>query len=324
MSTVDPTYQQAIATLRSGGTTVPALPGRYVVAVGKPYERVTPQRIDAIASALTDLSLTRAAQGRSLGTWVNPDDGMVYVDVVESFTSKAAAMRAARSRAQLAVYDARADVAITVPKPRVRQSDSLDSDVMAARLINLYYDADDKTRRQGAEWYPSAGDVVVAWSIRYGVTVEAVAAVIAATSPQTRWQDNLRDAEYVLSGKDRRPGVMSENLARARRVLAADDPVDELRHGSKSGKLGGPKMHAFALNILGDTHAVTVDVWATRAALGLTWRVTEDSDRAARVLGWVGAYDRIADAYRKAAAAVGIAAPEFQATVWIAVRGKAA
>lgn len=202
-------------------------------------------------------------------------------------------------------------------------SDSLNVSDMATRIVSLYKNADEWMVNEGRHWYPTVGDNAYVLAHETGFTVETVAAVIAAFSPQTRWVDNMNDAANLLHGRPNRLGVMGTNYDRAYRVLNSLDPVDALRWGSKTGKPGGPKMFAFANNILGSNAEVTIDVWAIRAATGLVWRNGDDTDQAAKVINWTGAYDKIANAYRLAAKWLGVAVTAVQATVWIAVRGKA-
>lgn len=191
---------------------------------------------------------------------------------------------------------------------RARKSDNLSVDEMAARLLNYWHNAKEWMREAGASWYLSAQEWAEGQARETGVSVVLVAGVIAAYSPQTRWIDNLIDADNHIRGKALRTGVMGSNVKRATNVMAMGLP----------GLGKGPKTAAFARNILGDTDAVTVDVWAARAAFG-----TMDKQLASQMLGWVGAYDMVADAYRKAAAEAGVSASTMQAAVWIAIRGKA-
>ncbi|ATN94077.1 N-glycosylase [Mycobacterium phage Kumao] len=200
---------------------------------------------------------------------------------------------------------------------RARKSDSLSVEEMAIRISTLWESAEQWMRNAGASWYVDAHTWAERTADETGHTVEQVAAVIAAYSPRTRWIDNLLDADNLLRGKDKRNGVMAENHKRALRILASDNPVYALR-GTNPEKLTAPKIWSFAQNILGNGNAVTVDIWAARAALG---DVT--TEQAEQTLSWAGAYERISDAYRKAAANAGVAPSTMQAAVWIAIRGKA-
>lgn len=191
---------------------------------------------------------------------------------------------------------------------RKRKSDSLDIETMVDRILAAYYSAEPWQLEAGTRWYDNAQQWVRDAAKRHQVDAEVVAGVVAAYSPQTRWVSNLVDAEYHLAGRPLRSGVMGSNVNRARNV--------ELFGLDGLGK--GPKVNAFARNILGDTDAVTVDVWAARAALD-----TEDERELANTLRWVGAYQLIADAYRKAAAETGVTPHVMQATVWVVTRGKA-
>jgi hypothetical protein len=141
---------------------------------------------------------------------------------------------------------------------RARKSDNLSVDTMAARLLDYWHGAEMWMREAGATWYTDAQAWAQERSAELSIDVVFIASVIAAFSPQTRWTDNLLDADNLLRGNAPRKGVMSSNLNRA---IAA-------RVRGLSGLGNGPKVQAFARNILGDTNAVTVDVWAARAAFG--------------------------------------------------------
>jgi hypothetical protein len=98
---------------------------------------------------------------------------------------------------------------------------------------------------------------------------------------------------------------MKDNVARAQSAIDSDAPLSTVK---------GNKTKAFAANLLGDTEAVTVDVWAIRTALGHTVRGDE--------VKYAGVYDAIADAYRAAALVLGVSAPSVQAVCWVVERGR--
>jgi hypothetical protein len=76
--------------------------------------------------------------------------------------------------------------------------------------------------------------------------------------------------------------------------------------------LNGPKVRSFWANIMGDTDAVTCDVWAVFVALG---RKDE------RMVSTPARYRMVADAYRRAAAILGVTPRGCQAAVWVDARG---
>lgn len=188
-------------------------------------------------------------------------------------------------------------------------------------LLATYAGADEHARTYGARWYADANDAAAELAVTYGFTVAQAAGVIAALSPRISWPQNLADARTVLAQCERErddsdaPYVptfalawtcqaFTANVGTACRCAGADDPLDILN---------GPKQRAFYANIMGDADQVTVDVWATRAAT----RGNLDSPRNR------AQYDDIAAAYRRAARAVGSTPRDFQAAVWLALRGAA-
>ena len=50
----------------------------------------------------------------------------------------------------------------------------------------------------GVDWYPSALDIANRIAGKYGVSAETAAGVIAALSPNNRWERNIIDAENII------------------------------------------------------------------------------------------------------------------------------
>ncbi len=185
-------------------------------------------------------------------------------------------------------------------------------------LLHVWDRASDDARAFGPEWYPAARREAAALADRYGFTVAQAVGVIAATSPRVKWDQNLRDAEVVLSWcEDDRDGrapdfhtlrahcsSFTANLLKAAECAFVDDPLTVLN---------GPKQRAFYRNIIGDADGVTVDVWATRAAT----RGTLDHPRTR------AEYALIERAYQRAAAKRACTPRDFQAAVWLAARDTA-
>lgn len=157
----------------------------------------------------------------------------------------------------------------------------------------------------GTDWYPQA--LAVAAELT-PTAPEAGAGIIAALSPQCSWGENVKRARHTLA-QGTADGVTFGNATRkADAILAGADPLDVL---------GGPKVRAFYACILGSDTAVCVDRHALAVARGY---VAKDTRRDAKTLELVGAYDRIADAYRHAGHLVGALPSAVQAVTWTSWR----
>lgn len=176
------------------------------------------------------------------------------------------------------------------------------------RILRTFDSANASDVESGAVWYADAGDIATDLASAAG-SREHAAAVIAHLSPRTTWSRNVAGAVGLVSDGNTH-GCIGANVDRARRALQSADPI---------ATLNGPKTRRFALNILGDRSAVTVDVWAARVAFGTA---VSDPESA---LSRVGVYDAIEHAYRLAAARRGVDPTTMQATTWIVARnGRAA
>lgn len=188
-----------------------------------------------------------------------------------------------------------------------RTTSGIAAEHVLARRILRHYSDDVAAMREAREWYGVAQGAADDLAARYGVTREAAAGVIAAMSPRQTWKGNLRAADVILHaaahGLDLPAVGLRSNARKAWKIANGAAPLDVL---------GGPKVRAFFANIIGDLDAVTVDVWAARAA-----GVDPNHLTAAR-------YRAVADAYRRAAASIGLAPAILQAIVWVSIRGAAA
>lgn len=176
----------------------------------------------------------------------------------------------------------------------------------------------------GATWYGDTERLVDTMSSVTGHSRVACAVTLAHLSPRTTWQRNVAAAWAVLTAVQtagaqfdagRVAGAMGGNLTRAVYALAQQAHGDE----AVLATLHGPKTRAFALNILGDRDAVTVDVWAARVAIAPEWVRGEAGD-VERMLSRAGVYAAISEAYRIAAARAGVDATTMQASCWVAIR----
>lgn len=186
------------------------------------------------------------------------------------------------------------------------KSSPIHAETVAKRLGRLYAQTTPSERAAGVAWYWRATDTMDALAAEFGHTRETVAAVCAILSPQCPWGRNVAGTRLVLDAHARggdwteckSATVYGANVRKAFRYLDGD-----------ASALRGPKVEAFAANLRGDLDYVTVDVWATRAAVR---RDLPGRDRAAIVKG-----------YRLAAKRANVSPAEFQAIVWVRVRGSA-
>lgn len=159
----------------------------------------------------------------------------------------------------------------------------------------------------GLGWYDRAREEATSLAYLPGCgSVKRAAGVIAALSPRCQWGANVNGAHAMIraavtSAPEPIVAGIATNRARAWRIANGEDP---------DAVLSGPKVRAFFANIMGDVDAVTVDVWATRAATGRTDR---DGLKRRR-------YRLIAESYRRAGARRGLHPRDAQAAVWTVYR----
>lgn len=184
---------------------------------------------------------------------------------------------------------------------------------MVRRITRAYRAASAADRTAGIGWYDAAWrEACKIWPER----PDLAAGVLAALSPRCQWSINVAWA-YALVHAARTGDACPDISTRANRRTAwaiattGADPLTHLGKVSHTGRVkSGHKVRAFYANITGDHDAVTVDVWAYRAATG---RETAD------ITGVE--YRAIAAAYVRAAAIVGVSPRDCQAAVWVATRG---
>jgi hypothetical protein len=177
---------------------------------------------------------------------------------------------------------------------------------MLANLLDAYDNASAADANEGAEWYATAQAFAGALVAGTSLSLAQGAGVVAALSPRVQWSVNMAAATAIVDAAIRgvdEPIVagLSKNRAKAWAIANGGDSLTIL---------GGQKVRSFYANIMGDVDAVTVDVWAARAALGefATDRIPTRQ------------YEAIADAYRLAADARGVTPMVMQATVWVYTR----
>lgn len=156
----------------------------------------------------------------------------------------------------------------------------------------------------GIAWYPNARREARRIARVSGLTLHRAAGIIAVLSPRRTWSTNIQFAEEAALGNPK--GLFAD---RAEAIVQGARPLDVL---------SGPKVRAFYRNILGDTEAITVDCWTHRAAAG---DPAMHADRSSSLLR--SRYGKVAQAFRDVAPEFGLLPSQFQAAIWITIRGEA-
>ena len=95
----------------------------------------------------------------------------------------------------------------------------------------------------GCDWYPSALKIATRIADKYGTRVEVAAGVIAALSPNNRWERNIVDAEAIIkcwAAGGTRTDMLNVKVctygkmkAKAVDILTRDIPIVEILNGKK-------------------------------------------------------------------------------------------
>jgi hypothetical protein len=188
-------------------------------------------------------------------------------------------------------------------------------------ILGTYYLANEPERSAGRMWYSEAHlkALYLSWPFSCGIITSA--GVIAALSPHTKWEQNLRDAQtlfdrFKVLGADAASQVKvstyGANKAKALTILKLQSPtVDDV-----AAVLNGLKSIAFYRCILGDSQAVCVDGHAYSIWAGEHITTPKTPKISPRL------YNQIANDYRTAALIISttsqpIEPSELQAITWL-------
>jgi hypothetical protein len=182
---------------------------------------------------------------------------------------------------------------------------------MQARIVDAVTLCNPAELAEGVKWYGEAREYARTLAAGTPFTWEQVCGVLAALSPQVSWAQNKDWARMIVEAKAKWayeiPAVSTgNNRAKAWRCLDSGvNPTSVIR---------GPKVTAFYANMIGDHAYVTVDVWAFYVATGIKLRQNQSVPK------W--AYPLVVQAYKNAAAELGIEPDECQAAAWGSVVGR--
>lgn len=159
-----------------------------------------------------------------------------------------------------------------------------------------------------SNWYPIAHSWCADVAHAYGLTVEQVAGITAALSPQISWNKNKLQTtlliEKMSSGLPT-VGLMAyrANVAKAERIYNGESVLDVL---------GGKKVRSFYRNLMLDNSSVTVD----RHALHIALYGTGNDEKSGSIAPTDNLYDVAEKAYINAAHILGILPYSLQSITW--------
>ena len=133
-------------------------------------------------------------------------------------------------------------------------------------IVDRFMDATSLEIEQGRQWYVLAYDVAKRISLQYELNTETVAAVIAALSPNNKWERNIKDTENVVAAfmLGSVEDAMNVKVCTYKKNLAKAVDILNACHCNYEEILKGPKVTEFYHCIIGqsdvciDGHAYSI------------------------------------------------------------------
>jgi len=180
-------------------------------------------------------------------------------------------------------------------------------------ILKVYRMASVVDMQQGIEWYARANREAKSISKKLGIPVKTVVGVMAALSPNNRWERNKVDAFNMCSAYVEGMDIDTFKVSTYHNMKAKAWSILEDRlndHDSILDRLNGQKIRSFYSNIMG-LDEVTVDGHALNIARGYREGLTSDKTN----IG-VKMYRDLQSAYVRAAKRVNVKPHELQAITW--------
>lgn len=188
-------------------------------------------------------------------------------------------------------------------------------------ILGVYFSASTSAKAQGMSWYSDANRICNDLARVYSVNPKTAAGVIAALSPNVRWERNVADAENIIAAfaacnenwRETKVSAYPLNRDKSAKILLGDSDLDYI-----PTILGGNKTKAFygCISDPSNSDEVCVDGHARCIFYGHREALKSKSmgDRE---------YHHIADAYRECAEIIrkteeiDITPMQVQAVTWV-------
>ena len=188
-------------------------------------------------------------------------------------------------------------------------------------ILAVFFAASPQEVAEGRDWYDQAYKISRDIAQSLDCPTKTVAAVIAALSPNNKWQRNCSDAYNLIRAikcgepvEEVKVSTYNRNKDKAVRIVEAGESVDPL------DELGGLKVRAFYECIMGSTTAVCVDGHAYSIWKGERISTTSTPSITPKL------YNRISEDYALAAEQInkilglGLTPAQVQAVTWVTWR----
>lgn len=182
-------------------------------------------------------------------------------------------------------------------------------------ILKVYRNATRSDIVNGIEWYDRANREAHYISERTGVPVSTTVGVMAAISPNNRWERNKVDAYTMCVAYVRDEGMDTFKVSCYNKMKAKGWSILEDKLTDDQDiltRLNGQKIRSFYSNIIG-LDEVTIDGHAYNIAINKRQTLTSDATN----IG-VKMYRELQDAYVRAAKRVGVKPHVLQAITWTA------
>ncbi len=181
-------------------------------------------------------------------------------------------------------------------------------------ILKVYRQATPQEHDRGTKWYGVAKDQAQEIANVHDVPVRIVVGVIAALSPNNRWERNVKDASDLIAAFLRgdpadvcKPSTYTKMRDKAWSVIEQMPETDE----EVMKILNGQKIVSFFRNIMGHDNC-TIDGHAYNIARGKRVTLTDNDTNISKSV-----YLEMQAAYQRAAKRVGLKVYELQAITWV-------
>jgi hypothetical protein len=181
-----------------------------------------------------------------------------------------------------------------------------------ANILSVYLQSSEMDKVTGRAWYSQAYQYTTRLAAKYNCEIPAVAGVIAALSPNTRWETNVHAAEELVKAYTYDIPLTSlalpcykANVLKAWSIINGESPLDVL---------GGNKVRSFYACIMGSKEDVCVDGHAYSIWYGRRLSMKQVPRLSDKI------YKTVSDDYKKVASLLDITPYILQATTWVTWR----